>query len=533
MTTLPTTSTTTLSPHLVSTIPTSGESAVRMIPTHRPMRREDSGGNVAQPRDNLADIEAEQSALGSILLAYDHGEAQAGIDREGITPECFTDGYTREIYRLINVCLTEGATPDLVNVGSRLHLINGDQRTLRDYLSMLPDKSPSFANLSTYTERLRELLARREAVEVADSIRARALDPRGSVAEAQHIAREFSELSLVRKQDDDGLPPIMDGYDLDQADIKTPPLLVSGLLHQGCKLAIGGGSKSYKTYVLLDLMLSVAYGKPWLGQDTTQGRVMYLNFELHDWQIRQRLHKIASAKGITLKPGAYDAWNLRGCAAGYREMIPKILDRIKGRDYRLVIFDPLYKMLGGADENSARDISDLLNHVEHIASTGPAIAFGSHFSKGNQAGKTSMDRISGSGVFARDPDSIMTITEHEDEDCYVAEFTLRNLPPLEKFGLRWEHPLFVPDDNLNPDSLKQSNAGRKKTHDPQKLLSYIRDTTRESPITVTEWAKRAKVNRSTLSGYLESMREAGYIGTVGDGIAVRKYILQRGLGLLG
>ena len=169
-----------------------------LAPTPRPARREASGGNVAQPRDTLADIEAEQSALGSILLAYDHGEAQAEIDREGITPDLFTDEYTREIFRLINVCLTEGATPDLVNVVSRLHLINGDQRTLRDYLSMLPDKSPSFANLSTYTERLRELLARREAVEVADSIRARALDPRGSVAEAQHIAREFSDLALVR-----------------------------------------------------------------------------------------------------------------------------------------------------------------------------------------------------------------------------------------------------------------------------------------------------------------------------------------------
>lgn len=33
--------------------------------------------------------------------------------------------------------------------------------------------------------------------------------------------------------------------------------------------------------------------------------------------------------------------------------------------------------------------------------TGAGVAFGSHFSKGNQIQKESIDRISGSGVFAR------------------------------------------------------------------------------------------------------------------------------------
>lgn len=44
-----------------------------------------------------------------------------------------------------------------------------------------------------------------------------------------------------------------------------------------------------------------------------------------------------------------------------------------------------------------------------------ALVYADHFSKGNQAGKKAIDRISGSGVTARDPDAIVTITELEDE----------------------------------------------------------------------------------------------------------------------
>jgi Asp-tRNA(Asn)/Glu-tRNA(Gln) amidotransferase A subunit family amidase len=41
-----------------------------------------------------------------------------------------------------------------------------------------------------------------------------------------------------------------------------------------------------------------------------------------------------------------------------------------------------------------------------------------------------MDRISGSGVFARDPDSVLIMTKHEQEDTYTVEATLRNLKPI-------------------------------------------------------------------------------------------------------
>ena len=82
----------------------------------------------------------------------------------------------------------------------------------------------------------------------------------------------------------------------------------------------------------------------------------------------------------------------------------------------MVILDPTYKILGSADENNATDISAMLNGIESLAvSTGAAVAVAGHFAKGNPSAKETIDRISGSGVFARDPDSLVVFTRHEEE----------------------------------------------------------------------------------------------------------------------
>ena len=77
-----------------------------------------------------------------------------------------------------------------------------------------------------------------------------------------------------------------------------------------------------------------------------------------------------------------------------------------------------------------------------------------HFAKGNAAAKETIDRISGSGVFARDPDSLITFTKHEEEDAYTIEMVLRNLPPVKPFVVRWQWPLFRREESLDPAHLK-------------------------------------------------------------------------------
>ena len=258
------------------------------------------------------------------------------------------------------------------------------------------------------------------------------------------------------------LPRILPGHEFMAKPEAEPPQLVEGVLHQGAKMVLGGPSKARKSWSLIDLMLSVSTGAPWWGFPTKRGRALYLNFELPAFALQHRLNAIAAAKGLDDFTG-FDLWNLRGHATDFSNLIPKILGRIRDTGYALILIDPIYKGLGSRNENDAGDIASLLNEVEQLATkSGAAVVFGAHFSKGNQAGKDAIDRIGGSGVFARDPDVILTMTPHEDEDAHVIDLTLRALPPVRPFVVRWRESIFTADREADPEALKDAQGPVKK-----------------------------------------------------------------------
>lgn len=234
-----------------------------------------------------------------------------------------------------------------------------------------------------------------------------------------------------------------------------PAELITGLLHQGSKMIVGGTSKGRKTYSLLDLALSVATGTPWWGFPTAPGPVCYINFEIQDYFFCERAEDICKCKQIRLPENTLMAWNLRGHSEGIENLAEEIVAKILTRKFVLVIVDPIYKALGDRDENKAGDVASLCNQLERVAvQTGAAVAFGAHYSKGNQSQKESIDRIGGSGVFARDPDSILTMTAHEEPDAFTVDATLRNFKPLDPFVVEWHWPVFTRTD-LDPLDLKR------------------------------------------------------------------------------
>lgn len=283
------------------------------------------------------------------------------------------------------------------------------------------------------------------------------------------------------------LPDFIDAATFVAEPIEAPDELVQGILHKGSKLVFGGSSKSYKTWSLLDLAISVATGTEWLGRRTTQGRALFLNFEIqpHAWQ--RRITAVAEAKGIELEPGQITLWNLRGHASGFKVIMPHIIQRCRNKDFALIIFDPIYKLYGGADVNAAGEVAELLNSLERLATeTGAAIAFGAHFAKGNASGREAIDRISGSGVFARDPDSLLIFTRHEADDGFVVEPILRNFPPLAAFAVRWTFPRMHLASDLDPAKLKKP-GGRKPTHLPADLLALLP----KEGLASTDWQAKA------------------------------------------
>jgi hypothetical protein len=361
------------------------------------------------------------------------------------------------------------------------------------YLTELYSYLPTAANAGNYIEILQEKYALREAIDFHTKSAARCYDDQDAVWELmEETARKALTLAeLATGKAKTRLPGLRDiALMLGENLPPTPPELIEGLLHQGSKLIISGTSKGRKTYALADMGVSVATGADWWGLKTKKGRVCYVNFEIQEAFFCRRIEDICRTKGVALEPGRFMTWPLRGHTKGIEKMVEELMTVLMRENFALIIFDPIYKALGDRDENKAGDVASMLNELERIAvKTGAAIAFGAHYSKGNQAAKESIDRIGGSGVFARDPDSIIAMTAHETEDCFTVEATLRNFKPLPPFVLKWEWPLFKRDAGLDPSKLKKANAGRESTYSEEDVLGPL---AHGAELAAVEWKSAVK-----------------------------------------
>lgn len=192
------------------------------------------------------------------------------------------------------------------------------------------------------------------------------------------------------------------------------PELIKGVLRQGHKMLIAGPSKAGKSFALIEMSIAIAEGKKWLGWDCTQGRVLYVNFELDRPSALHRFRDVYQAMGLAPQNiNNIDIWNLRGKTVPMDKLAPKLIRRSLKKNYIAVIIDPIYKVLTG-DENSADQMAHFTNQFDKVATElGSSVIYCHHHSKGSQGGKKSMDRASGSGVFARDPDALVDLVELE------------------------------------------------------------------------------------------------------------------------
>lgn len=260
------------------------------------------------------------------------------------------------------------------------------------------------------------------------------------------------------------------------SDLTLPDELVEGLIHKSAKTIIIGGSKAFKTWAFTDLAIAIATGTTWWDIPCTLGRVLYINLEIHDSFFRVRFAEVCDRKGIDAAQAAQnvDYLGLRGHAADLATLQERILEYCRDQGYDAIIVDPLYKCLGPRDENSAGDMANLMNILDKISDeTGAAIIFGHHFSKGNQSAKDMIDRGAGSGVLGRDPDTIITMTPHAEEDAFIVEFRLRNFPPMQKFVVRRQHPLMVRDEELDPADIQVPRRGRPMVASDADFLELI------------------------------------------------------------
>jgi hypothetical protein len=217
--------------------------------------------------------------------------------------------------------------------------------------------------------------------------------------------------------------------------------------------------------------------------------------------------KIADAKGLASAEMAAIGQNLhqltlRGSCGDANNVVPKLIREIGFRKYAAIIPDPTYKLMGNRDENKAGDIGNLLNEFEKLAvRSGAAVIAAAHFSKGNQSGKEAIDRISGSGVFARDPDTIVTLTKHEEDEALTVDFTLRNVPPVDSFVIQWNGNWLFERAGLDPAKTKKA-PGCTPAYDVEDIMEALGDDSKST----AEWLEASDMSESTFHRLLKKAK---------------------------
>ena len=222
----------------------------------------------------------------------------------------------------------------------------------------------------------------------------------------------FEEWKDYIEESTDDLPDAENAADFWENIPPLKPCLIEGILRQGHKMLLSGPSKAGKSFALIALTIAIAEGIPWMGFPCAQGKVWYVNLELDDISVKHRFRDVYRAMGIEPKAlENIDIWNLRGRAVPMDSLAPSMIRRAKQRGYAAIIIDPIYKVITG-DENSAEQMAHFCNQFDKVcAGASCAVIYCHHHSKGAQGGKRSMDRASGSGVFARDPDALLDMIE--------------------------------------------------------------------------------------------------------------------------
>ncbi len=289
----------------------------------------------------------------------------------------------------------------------------------------------------------------------------------------------------------DELPAIVSLKEYEGAAPKLPEELIEGVLRCGHKMLISGSSKAGKSFLLMELCVALANGGSWLGMKCRQGKVLYVNLEIDNASCINRFLNIYKALGKDQEfPNAanINIWNLRGHAVPLTELVPKIVRRIKNEDFEAVIIDPIYKVITG-DENNASDMAAFCNQFDKICNeTGCSVIYCHHHSKGAQGAKRAIDRASGSGVFARDPDAQLDMIQLElsDEMKYIIgdsgatawrmESSLREFANFKPINFWFEFPLHrLDNENLSAAHVQGSGdanlakSGKRTSAEERKL----------------------------------------------------------------
>lgn len=329
-------------------------------------------------------------------------------------------------------------------------------------------------NADYLAKQVRDAAIRRRATERLDEVRGRL----NAHDDLDALPDEFSPLLQSCGHRSEKLRSMSAGQLLAE-HVEMRPAVIHGLLRVGETANVIAAPKQGKSWLTLDLVLSVATGRKWLGTfDVIAGPVLLIDNELHPETLAKRLPAVAEARGIPLAEVTerIHVIALRGRLRDLLALEHDLRSIPPGR-FKLIVLDAFYRFAPeGTDENDNAGMARLYNAVDRIAERlGCAVVLIHHASKGNQSGRGVTDVGAGAGAQSRAVDAHIVLRPHEDDGAVVLDAAVRSWPPVAPVGLRWGFPVFQVDPSLDTTQLRR-DSGRRSKADPNKPTSTALDS---------------------------------------------------------
>lgn len=217
--------------------------------------------------------------------------------------------------------------------------------------------------------------------------------------------------------------PILSVADL--ADLEPPNWLIDGMLVENGFSAFYAPSETFKSFIALDIALSISTGQDWRGKPTVAGPVVYMIGE-----------------GVAGWPGRVFTWlKHRGNGADAQFWtIPTSIALTEAGDAEallaavqsacerpaMIIIDTLARNFGGGDENSTQDMNLFVTACDRIRE-----ATGAHVMLIHHTGKDAEKGGRGSSVLRAALDTEMQ-SHRPNMDGHMVEFKITKQKDIEK-----------------------------------------------------------------------------------------------------
>lgn len=299
--------------------------------------------------------------------------------------------------------------------------------------------------------------------------------------------------------------------------MEPPTWLIDQIWQKGTYGMIAGEPKTYKSVQATDMALSVASGRPYLGQFKVNhpGPVLYIQEENNAQTVQDRVVKTAFAKGLmTSTPGGLamaddiplyfcNNYGVNLTEIESRDLVEATIKQIKPV---MVILDPLYMMFGSVDENSAKEVGEVLRWLTYLRNQyGIAIVICHHYNKGGTNARGGQ-RVRGSSAFHAWVESAMYIKATTELYTVKIEREFRAYPTSEELVMKVD--MGEPGD-LHYKIVLSNDAEEPTTREHH--IESILNTLSGGPRTATDLKELVKLSRRDLMDLLKELTEIGMV----------------------